>query len=681
MSNPAGWYPQADGQQRYWDGQQWTEDFAGARPVEETVEGTVNTPKPRDPNISRRVVVVGGLAAVVVGAVGALVFPKGPRAATGAQLPGGLVNIVAHSDDDLLFINPDIQAAIRQRLTTRTIIMTCDEWNGAPGLSRLQLAARLREGQRRAYASMAQVASNWKTEALSVGGKTVELNTLLTAPYVQLVYPNLPDGGDNLSPNALQNLYSNSGYTVKTLIPTGSPVPVQTYTKSAVDSVLTGLLAMFKPTVIRTQDPFPDPRFVEHTDHVATARFVQNAASAYGGPAAGRAALLVRYRCYDIAYSTADVPPTLASVKTAAYREYNVLDPLTGGGADYALTRCYQRFPTSSQWVLLDGTKTLHAFVVGAVGLLLWRQADGGSWTGPTVVRAGMFAPGVATVLLPDGKIQIAVLDLARGAIMTSVQAAAGGSFDAWLNVGNPNGSKPAYGTPVMVLNAEGGIEMYARNGTGGLSNCWQQGAGFHSWVSVPGGSNVMNQPVAIRGSNGKLHVFCDGNGKTLHWTQPPNGSTTFDSRFYGAESTAPPAVTLDSAGKVRMVNREQNDGALGTLVEKTVGGIWSAYTSTAAHEGIGTPSVVSSGGADPGVLVFARNNNYGVSMSKLTSTGAYGPWQDMGGYCELGPAAVRDASGVVRLLAIGADGGLHERHQTAAGPDAVFNDWLLVGL
>src|SRR5674476_125822 len=31
MSTPAGWYPQPDGQQRYWDGEQWTEDFeAGA---------------------------------------------------------------------------------------------------------------------------------------------------------------------------------------------------------------------------------------------------------------------------------------------------------------------------------------------------------------------------------------------------------------------------------------------------------------------------------------------------------------------------------------------------------------------------------------------------------------------------------------------------------------------------
>jgi hypothetical protein len=28
MSTPAGWYPQPDGQQRYWDGQQWTEHLA-----------------------------------------------------------------------------------------------------------------------------------------------------------------------------------------------------------------------------------------------------------------------------------------------------------------------------------------------------------------------------------------------------------------------------------------------------------------------------------------------------------------------------------------------------------------------------------------------------------------------------------------------------------------------------
>jgi len=32
MSSPAGWYPQLDGQQRYWDGELWTERFAPGAP-------------------------------------------------------------------------------------------------------------------------------------------------------------------------------------------------------------------------------------------------------------------------------------------------------------------------------------------------------------------------------------------------------------------------------------------------------------------------------------------------------------------------------------------------------------------------------------------------------------------------------------------------------------------------
>ena len=34
MSSPAGWYPQPDGQQRYWDGELWTEHFAPGVPTE-----------------------------------------------------------------------------------------------------------------------------------------------------------------------------------------------------------------------------------------------------------------------------------------------------------------------------------------------------------------------------------------------------------------------------------------------------------------------------------------------------------------------------------------------------------------------------------------------------------------------------------------------------------------------
>lgn len=43
MSTPAGWYPQPDGQQRYWDGERWTENVApGVPPVTPPVAARKN---------------------------------------------------------------------------------------------------------------------------------------------------------------------------------------------------------------------------------------------------------------------------------------------------------------------------------------------------------------------------------------------------------------------------------------------------------------------------------------------------------------------------------------------------------------------------------------------------------------------------------------------------------------
>jgi len=40
MSTPAGWYPQPDGQQRYWDGQHWTESSAPGATMPVTTPAT-----------------------------------------------------------------------------------------------------------------------------------------------------------------------------------------------------------------------------------------------------------------------------------------------------------------------------------------------------------------------------------------------------------------------------------------------------------------------------------------------------------------------------------------------------------------------------------------------------------------------------------------------------------------
>ena len=67
--SPAGWYPQSDGRQRYWDGQQWTEQFA---------PGQAGHPVPAMPAPKRawyakkRVIMPGALLAlfVLMGALG-----------------------------------------------------------------------------------------------------------------------------------------------------------------------------------------------------------------------------------------------------------------------------------------------------------------------------------------------------------------------------------------------------------------------------------------------------------------------------------------------------------------------------------------------------------------------------------------------------------------------------------
>ncbi|QIM22968.1 DUF4352 domain-containing protein [Phycicoccus sp. HDW14] len=74
MSNtPAGWYPQNDGRQRYWDGQQWTEHFApgtaqqtqaAATPVAAMAGGVASAPRPWFKK--KRILIPAGLAGTVI---------------------------------------------------------------------------------------------------------------------------------------------------------------------------------------------------------------------------------------------------------------------------------------------------------------------------------------------------------------------------------------------------------------------------------------------------------------------------------------------------------------------------------------------------------------------------------------------------------------------------------------
>ncbi|GHH38093.1 PIG-L family deacetylase [Lentzea cavernae] len=637
--------------------------------------------------ISRRTVLVAGATAAAATAISntGIAFAAAPQ-----NLPtaGSFVNIIAHTDDDLLFINPDIQPSVLSGLPVRTIVLTADQNEGHGSLTREDLCASVQEGQRSAYAKLAGKPNNWTRGTKEVATMVLEVDTLVGAPNVQLLYLDLPDGGDSLPDHkdALKKLWEDPNHVAPVIRPTGGPVQVQQwYNQADLNNVLLALLEEFQPTTIRTQDPSPNNGFPgqieEHDDHVHAARFATKAVKAYEGTNDRGFVLLTRYRCYNITASPVNVPPALAGPKSEAYQAYAEHDPVTGGTFDQHVFHNYHRWPVSVPWSIVDGSGTLHAFVAAGDSIMWWHQAVNGAWTGPVLLRAGTFAPGVAVALNGSGLVHIAVLDLDTGSILVAGQSSPGSGFDTWTDVGNPDGASSALGTPSLVLNGDGGLELLAANQANGVSNAWQNPDGtFSGWISLSGNTGmVVSPPVGFTSPTGRLHLFADANGAVNHWEQNQGGSLTYKS-IGAVECTHAPAVAVDG-GKVRLLVREHTDGVMGTVAELTANGTFSPLAHIGGQGGVGPVSAVSAGtGSQARVLVFARNDGYGISLARQTSGDAFAPWEDLGGYAEIGPAAVRDAMGLVRVLVVGPDAKLYERKQTAVGAAGAFGAWQVCG-
>nr|WP_042179738.1 PIG-L family deacetylase [Kibdelosporangium sp. MJ126-NF4]CEL14000.1 probable membrane protein [Kibdelosporangium sp. MJ126-NF4]CTQ88368.1 probable membrane protein [Kibdelosporangium sp. MJ126-NF4] len=628
-------------------------------------------------------------------AVGAHKLPAWAKAAArprarnrAAALPttGSYVTIVAHSDDELLFINPDLQPAIDAGLPVRTIYITADQNNGYPagGLTREDLAAQLHEGTRNGYAALTGQPRDWTIDTIVVADRIIERNTLDGAPHVQLLWINLPDGGDELHSEALMNLWNDPNFVSPTIVPTGGPVTdVQEYTGEQLHNVLVELLALYQPTTIRIQDPAPDGRYgPEHIDHIAASYHAHYAVRTYEGPDATGQCLLVRYRCYNTDLSPVNVFAPLYTPKAAAYGEYKKLDPLTGNGFDAQLERNYQRFPVTEPFVIKDGTGALHAVIAGGDNVIAWRLNTGGAtWSAATTLVSGQFAPGVAMELNADGTVQLAVLDLDSSTIMTTRQTAPGAGFGPWTSIGAPDG---ILGVPAFGRNSDNCLELYVLNEAGGLSNAYQEtpnGTVFKGWDDVSGGPDILGQPTVWNSADNTLNIFADSNGKIRHWKQPPGGTTTVNAGFPAVETVGTPSPVVNTTGQGILIIREHGDGTIGRSVEQTAAGTWSGLAHIGGQGGFGPTFGVRTSGTTPRVFAFARNDDYGISLNRQKANGTFDPnaWEDLGGYCEIGPAAVLDNAGLVRLLVVGGDCRLYERRQTTAGPSGAFTTWQAV--
>ncbi|MBH1939021.1 PIG-L family deacetylase [Streptomyces sp. AV19] len=425
---------------------------------------------------------------------------EGPTLPPKAIASESFVYVIAHPDDSLYFMNPDMEQALLAGAPTTTVCLTGGESDGRnaltkqPGYRQLpkERAAFVRariNGLRRAMAKMAtgDPSSSWDISTLSLlKDFGAELHTLRSAPQVQLIFLELIEARSMRSPHkeSLRGLWLGATPQLPTLRPAASPVTrIFQYGRRNVIDTLTAVFERYRPTVVRTLDPNPThlprqphyervppvlkgPAFYDHQDHTASAHFVQAALAQYWGRKHARPTVVESYIGYEVSRLPSNLDTGATRHKTVFLDIYGWADGVGCGdpagcgdrkvGSRSKDTRwtnnCRHRSPGTTRWVQLlpDGRLTAFALFDGRAHC--WTETAPGSctWSSPVAVGGSMLEGHVQAVLLADGRLQLVSVRTVlpergephRREVVTAVQegkpAGSSPSFGPWRSLGSP---------------------------------------------------------------------------------------------------------------------------------------------------------------------------------------------------------------------------------------------------
>ncbi|MGP4021311.1 PIG-L family deacetylase [Saccharopolyspora sp. 5N708] len=524
-----------------------------------------------------------------------------------AAQPRSHVQVVAHPDDDILFMNPDLSISIRSGAAVTTMFLTAGESDVQPAA---RYAAQRQAGTRSAFAAMAGMPDAWDRARLSLpGGRWAEVQTLRERPRVRLVFLNLPDDNDPHAVggrHALTRLWHDAAVRVATLRPEGSVLPgTSSHDRASVVAALAQLYRQFAPTIVRTHDPEPDVRYQpqwgqhhNHPDHVMAARFAELAMpSARAG-----SAHLIHYRDYNIADAPPNLPPEIVADKRAIFARYAAHDAVVGLGEPYAtwLRSMRQRWSWRSNWVATarDG-QPIHAYVRG--GRLI--RAAGSD---ESIVDTPGFVPQVGSVVLADAD-TLLVQDRRTGTIYLKRQD------EQWKSLGAPPaaGRPGQVGPPAADVTPDGRILVAVRNADGGVSVRYADRPG---WTDL-GGPGV-DDAVSVLATGTGAHVFAAGRDGLLHWRLRDTGR----GELVAAPQTHRPAGAIAVArGRQGFVAfREAATARLIVLGEHAGWSVVAAIDTTATSDP--TLAVVQQAGRDT-PIVATRDEAGRIEVFGATKT------------------------------------------------------------
>ena len=189
-----------------------------------------------------------------------------------------VMNIVAHEDDDILFMNPDILHEIQAGDCVRSVYVTAGDAgsNGPYWVGR-------QKGVEAAYATMLGLKDAvWTEHQIQVSpNQLVTVANPRGIHTVSLVFMHLPDGspsGRGFAENnyeTLARLHEASILSLKTV--DGS----STYTSTTLVSALMSLINTFKPDRLQTQSTQASGQYIDHSDHTVVGSYAHQAATLY----------------------------------------------------------------------------------------------------------------------------------------------------------------------------------------------------------------------------------------------------------------------------------------------------------------------------------------------------------------------------------------------------------------
>ena len=499
-----------------------------------------------------------------------------------------LMQILAHPDDDLYFMNPDTQRMLDAGTPLVCVYVTAGE---ATGINVIAGRPHPRP-DKPAYSSARHQGTAPGVRHAARPGSVRPLDqgrhrAPRRAPgRDQHAGRGRPPGRTDISePRHAHHDRALSRAAVAVGLPRAEPadrgrrgLPAQTtetYTYDALVDVLTGLLTRYRPTVVHTMDPDPDIQhsptavrrkdseqlgYSDHADHTATASFswaalIRWIAEATTGGGDIPAFVTTAYRGYYNRHWPKNLSRKVLLEKASHLVPYGgnaaweCGNP--GGCGDYnvgvgrPLTNkkgwvrsTHYRYPGPRPVLAAEADGRLVGYGVLGLRAVRWRETTPGSgqWGPPDDLGGGPLAPTLGAATLPDGKQLLFGLRFdalaGHGAANTREvvllqQRTPGGEFGAWTGLGNPEAEPDSgrrIGVPVAVTTPDEQVHLFVRNAAQGISSRVRDTAGRWGGWRDLGGGQIQDGLCAAVDAVGLVHVFAAGRDTVHHWVQSTPG-------------------------------------------------------------------------------------------------------------------------------------------------------------